>query len=351
MSLHLIPAYISIRKRAPVTIKTVRIWPEGAMEQLQDCLERTLWEVFQAEDLEQYTEAVLAHIKHSIDTVKVEKSIQVYPNRKPWMTKEVQSLLKERNNAFKKGNPDSYSTARANLKRGISEGKADHKRKIEEHLLSNNSREVWQGIQHMTNYRPSKPSADGNASLAEELNCFYACFERKTPVAATSTPPPIANNSPHPVRPAPPPTANNSPHPAHSSQTLTLEVHEVRRTLRAVDPKKAMGPDGVPGQVLRDCADQLAGVFTKIFNQSLSQAVVPSCLMISTIIPVPKKNTISCLNDYQPVALTPITMKCFENLVRSHISSALPPDSTITSSPTEIKDPQRTPSPQLYTLL
>ena len=33
----------------------------------------------------------------------------------------------------------------------------------------------------------------------------------------------------------------------------------------------------------------------------------------------------SCLNDYHPVALKPITMKCFEKLVRSHIISSMPP--------------------------
>ena len=71
----------------------------------------------------------------------------------------------------------------------------------------------------------------------------------------------------------------------------------MRRTLRAVNPRKVTGPDGVPGQVLRDCADQLAGVFTDIFSQSLSQAIIPSCLKTSTIIPVPKKNSVSCLND------------------------------------------------------
>ena len=99
----------------------------------------------------------------------------------------------------------------------------------------------------------------------------------------------------------------------------------MRRMLKAVDPRKATGPDGVPGQVLRECADQLAGVFTKIFNQSLSQAVVPPCMKTSTIIPVPKKTNISCLNDYRPVALTPIITKCFEKLIRTHISSAFPP--------------------------
>jgi len=39
------------------------------------------------------------------------------------------------------GNKDLYSTARANMKRGIREARADYRRKIEDHLNSNNSRQ------------------------------------------------------------------------------------------------------------------------------------------------------------------------------------------------------------------
>ncbi len=39
---------------------------------------------------------------------------------------------------------------------------------------------------------------------------------------------------------------------------------------------------------------------------------------------IPKKNIITCLNDWRPVALTPIFSKCFEKLVREHICSVLP---------------------------
>ncbi|KAK3552286.1 hypothetical protein QTP86_008550 [Hemibagrus guttatus] len=77
-------------------------------------------------------------------------------------------------------------------------------------------------------------------------------------------------------------------------------------------------------KVHRECAAQLADVFTDIFNISLSSAVVPTCLKTTTIVPVPKKSTFSCLNDYRPVALTPIVMKCFERLVMRHIKTQLP---------------------------
>ncbi len=64
--------------------------------------------------------------------------------------------------------------------------------------------------------------------------------------------------------------------------------------------------------------------FTDIFNLSLSLSVVPSCFKKSIIVPIPKKNKITCLNDWRPVALTPIFSKCFEKLVRDYICSVLP---------------------------
>ena len=76
----------------------------------------------------------------------------------------------------------------------------------------------------MTNFRANRLSTDGdNPQLAEELNS-YAWFEMGPRGEATSPPP-------HP--------------PAPSS--LTLTENEVRRTLKAVNPRK-----GVPGRVLRD---------------------------------------------------------------------------------------------------
>ncbi len=76
--------------------------------------------------------------------------------------------------------------------------------------------------------------------------------------------------------------------------------------------------------MLRACTFQLARVFTDIFNLSLSLSVFPSCLKKSTIVSIPKKNKITCLNDWKPVALTPIFSKCFEKLIRDYICSVLP---------------------------
>ena len=68
----------------------------------------------------------------------------------------------------------------------------------------------------------------------------------------------------------------------------------------------------------------LASVFTDIFNLSLSDSVIPTCFKQATIDPVPKNTKVTCLNDYRPIALTSVAMKCFERLVRAHINTIIP---------------------------
>ena len=43
-----------------------------------------------------------------------------------------------------------------------------------------------------------------------------------------------------------------------------------------------------------------------------------------TIVPVPNEAKVTCLNDYRPIALTSVAIKCFERLAMAHINSILP---------------------------
>jgi hypothetical protein len=82
-------------------------------------------------------------------------------------------------------------------------------------------------------------------------------------------------------------------------------------------------PDGIPGSVFRACTDQLASVFTDIFNLSLSQLVILTCFKLTTIVPVPKNSKVTCLDDYHHVALLYVIMKCFERVVMAQIAHTL----------------------------
>ncbi|KAI2645711.1 RNA-directed DNA polymerase from mobile element jockey [Labeo rohita] len=206
------------------------------------------------------------------------------------------------NTAFRSGDAQAYSTSRANLKRGIKKTKHCYKLKLEEHFSNSDPRHMWQGIQALSDYKPSQSTpTDTNVFFLNELNDFYARFERDNKETATK----IASST------------NHSP--------ISFTFSEVYTALSQINARKAAGPDDIPGRVLRACAEQLAGVFTDIFNMSLAQAAVPACFKSTSIVPVPKHSSPTCLNDYRPVALTPIIMKCFEQLVLTHRKDSLQP--------------------------
>ncbi|KAK3506928.1 hypothetical protein QTP70_031211 [Hemibagrus guttatus] len=249
---------------------------------------------------EEYTTSVTSYIGKCLDDVS--KTITTRSNQKPWMTAEVRALLKSRDSAFRAGDKVALRTARAKLSRAIREAKCAHAQRIHGHLQdSRDSRRMWQGIQAITTYKTTPSVCDSDASLPDALNDFYARIEAQNNVAARKT--------------IPPP----------NDQVLCLSTADVRRTLCRVNPWKSAGPDNILGRVLRECAEQLVDVFTDIFNISLSSAVVPTCLKTMTIVPVLKKSTVSCFNDYRPIALTPIVMKYFERLIMRHIKTQLLP--------------------------
>ncbi len=147
---------------------------------------------------------------------------------------------------------------------------------------------------------------ESNPLLAEELNTFYGRFECNGSSATLSI------------------SVSGSSRQSSDDHVITVSEDEDRRELKRVNVRKAAGLDGITGRVLRSCADQLAGLFTSIFNESFATSVVPISFKKYVTIPVPKNSKPSCLNDYHPVTLTSIVMKVFERLLKNHICSSIP---------------------------
>lgn len=83
LSLLLQPQYTPKIKTAAPVVRTVRMWPEVAIPQLQDCFHSTKWEVFKSqgtptqESLDEYTTSVMDYIKFCVDSVTTWKKICV----------------------------------------------------------------------------------------------------------------------------------------------------------------------------------------------------------------------------------------------------------------------------------
>ncbi len=195
-------------------------------------------------------------------------------------------------------------------KRRSKVAKRNYSDKLRIQFSSSDSASVWKGMKDFTNYKTPSPSTVENQQLADDLNVFCCRFE-KTP----HTRPEHLS-----TQPLTPPATPLSPTPA-----LKISEDDVRQVFIKNKRRKAPGPDGVSPACLKSCADQLAPIFTQIFNRSLELCEVPSCFKRSTIIPVPKKPKITGLNDYRPVALTSVVMKSFERLVLAYLKASTGP--------------------------
>src|SRR4029434_9130859 len=109
------------------------------------------------------------------------------------------------------------------------------------------------GLRAITDYKGrSYSETQSSVLLPDELNAFYARFERDSDPPAAALP--------------------------ESPTSGVPTVAEVKRCFNKINPCKAPGPDGISGRALRGCADQLAGVFSDIFNLSLSTVCTPQLL-------------------------------------------------------------------------
>ncbi|KAK3534853.1 hypothetical protein QTP86_028549, partial [Hemibagrus guttatus] len=221
---------------------------------------------------------------------------------------KLRHLRQAKEDAYRNGDRVLYNQARNTLNKEIRVAKRSYAKKLENQFSSNDPASVWKGLRDITNYKTPSPSTEANQQLTEDLNEFYCRFETPglTPHA------PSEHLSTQPLTPP-----RNPPLPP----ALRISEDDVRQIFLKQKRRNAPGPDGVTPACLRTCADQLAFIFSQIFNRSLELCEVPACFKHSTIIPIPKKPKITGLNDYRPVALTSVVMKSFERLVLAYLKN------------------------------
>ncbi|XP_039896534.1 uncharacterized protein LOC120738979 [Simochromis diagramma] len=252
------------------------------------------------------------YINFCVDTVVPKKTFCASPTISPDI-KDIKATLNKKKRAFRNGDRDQLKLVQKELKAKIAEGKVSYRRKLENKLQENNTREVWNGMRAITGLRQKRGvGMDRDVESANNLNLHFNRFD--CPASPVSTP-----SSSHLLLSPPP-----SPAPS-DCLTLSLSADDIKRELGRLHSSKAAGPDGVSPRALRCCASQLSGVLHRIFNMSLVMQRVPSLWKTSCLVPVPKKINLSTLGDYRPVALTSHVMKTLERLILKHLRLLVEP--------------------------
>ncbi|KAK3534809.1 hypothetical protein QTP86_026082 [Hemibagrus guttatus] len=225
-AIFLIPKYKQWLKQEVPAQREFTRWTDQSVAALQDALDDADWDMFwrSSDDINVFTEAVVGFIGNLADDTVQKTIIRTFPNQKPWVDKTIRDALR------------SHTAA-------------------------------YNGLRTITDYKaPTSGMPNVDASLADELNMFYTRFEAAAIDANAKANANVIANA----------KANASgcreEENANTKNAFIISEHDVRRAFRRVNTRKVTGPDGISGRVLRACADQLAPVFTEIFNLSLIQS-------------------------------------------------------------------------------
>ena len=191
----------------------------------------------------------------------------MFSNSKPWVDKHIKSLIKEKKKVFH--DKDKLKTVQSDLKRAIKRGKREYKTKIEQNFQTNDMKKVWEGMHLMSGRKKvNKPTVLCTSNVyANEMNDFYARFdchdfsEEKKKIVHE-----LLNES-------------------EMYNDVIIDEFEVLKAMKSINPSKACGPDNLSPKVIKLCADQLCGIFSFIFNLSLSDCQIPEEWKTSCIIP------------------------------------------------------------------
>lgn len=249
--------------------------------------------------LEEATDVVSSYITFYTEMLVPKKTMRVFLNNTPWITKSLKTTLNAKKLAFKSGNKQVSKIIQNGLNKEIKAAKRAYKDRVER--LFNNGRARDAGAKTLAGLLSTSSSTglptEAVVRMAEELNTFYSRLDHydytKERMELTAKLLSIAM----------------------ATDNLQLLPAEIENKLRRIKPNKAPRPDNISGRLLKACSSQIAGVFCSLFNRSLAEHSIPPIWKSSIICPVAKKSNPSS----RPVALMSLVIKSFERLVMANI--------------------------------
>lgn len=94
---------------------------------------------------------------------------------------------------------------------------------------------------------------------------------------------------------------------------------EIEKIVTRLKNKKSSGYDGISNDFVKRHIQNLKIPLSKIVNKSISDGVFPQSMKLSKIIPIYKKGSKSCIENYRPISLLPVFSKILEKVMYKRI--------------------------------
>ena len=249
---------------------------------------------------------------------------EIKNNSKPWLTSDIQKLIKKRDRFFakKKSQPDNinlkkkYNELRNKVQRDIKKSKKQYYADYFSENI-NNIKKTWEGIRKIVNIKKSGTSTtqlkiggkivDNEEEIATNFNDFFVNVGPSTDESI-------------PV--APGMSANRFLKDRIETNFIIAHISndEIIDIINKLE-NKSTGPSGIPLRLLSLIPDLIIIPLAHIINLSFSTGEFPNLLKIVKVIPIHKGGSTQDMNNYRPISLLSIFDEIIEknsSVVRKH---------------------------------
>ena len=142
------PVYKPALRRLEHEEKEVQIRSEDSVSSLQAFLDCTDRDCFydSCENIDILGDTVSSYISLCVNSIIQSKKVVVYPNNKPWVTKELKTVINKKKRTFFTGDPLEKKALSREVRKEIAKAKVNYKNKIEIRFAGGNIRAAWQGF-------------------------------------------------------------------------------------------------------------------------------------------------------------------------------------------------------------
>ena len=234
---------------------------------------------------------------------------------KPWISNDLQRMLKKKNNLYYKKlkNPTSVNIEKYKLyKKELDvtlklSKKLYFERKIVE--TSKNMRERWDTIRLLINRQRNNTSACPVSPnlLGQHFSTIADKLNSKLPKTNFE----VLNQSNY----------NNNIH--FSFVGVSADI--IYDTIRKLDCNKGPGPDEISAKLLKETALVIAPHLSLIFNECVNQGIYPNIFKISKCTPIFKGGDLDPMDpiSYRPISILNAVNKIFERIIHDQLSDHL----------------------------
>ena len=256
-------------------------------------------------------------------------TVTIRPREPEWITANIKTAIKQRKRLFKKAKRlntanawNKFKTKRNQVTTLLREQKKQYFEKLAADLRRNSfSSKSWyktasKFLLYDSKHQDIPPLETQNGLIetdAEKADVLNDFFVQQSTVDDSYAPLPQIIAANH-----------------DTLDDIDINQQDVLNAIKDLDPNKALGPDLISPQLIKEGKNELAYPYSKLFNLSIESHRFPESFKKSNVTPIHKKDSRMNLNNYRPISLNSIQGKLMEKIVNMKINDYMTEHNIIT---------------------